>query len=113
MSASSSLSSRLPSPEPASAPPDQPPAQPARWTTCRAEAVVWGTGTVGGHPVAVAVLDFGFMGGSIGALTGELISRAARRALADRRCLVIVCASGGARMQEGAISLMQLARTSQ
>ncbi|TML32882.1 MAG: acetyl-CoA carboxylase carboxyltransferase subunit alpha, partial [Actinobacteria bacterium] len=64
-------------------------------------------------PVVVAVIDFEFMGGSIGAVAGELIARAARRALDRRTPLLLVCASGGARMQEGAISLMQLAKTSQ
>ena len=78
-----------------------------------AEAAVWGTGALEGYPIVVAALDFGFMGGSIGGVTGELIARAARRALADRTPLLLVCASGGARMQEGTIALMQLAKTSQ
>jgi acetyl-CoA carboxylase carboxyl transferase subunit beta len=56
------------------------------------------------------VMDFGFMGGSMGAVVGEKITRAAERALAERRALVIVSASGGARMQEGTIALMQMAK---
>lgn len=85
----------------------------AQQKTGFAEAAVWGTGAIEGHPVVIAVLDFGFMGGSIGGATGELIARAARRALADRTPLLLACASGGARMQEGTIALMQLAKTSQ
>ncbi|MEJ2855607.1 MULTISPECIES: acetyl-CoA carboxylase carboxyl transferase subunit alpha [unclassified Saccharothrix] len=85
----------------------------AQATTGRNEAAVCGAATIGGHPVVVAALDFAFMGGSIGGLTGELVSRAARLALSTRAPLLIVSASGGARMQEGAISLMQLAKTSQ
>ncbi|QUG99418.1 acetyl-CoA carboxylase carboxyltransferase subunit alpha [Saccharopolyspora erythraea] len=77
------------------------------------EAVLCGTGTIDGAPVVVAALDFGFLGGSVGGVTGELVARAARTALDRRTPLVLVCASGGARMQEGTISLMQLAKTSQ
>ncbi|MEV2274680.1 acetyl-CoA carboxylase carboxyltransferase subunit alpha [Nocardiopsis sp. NPDC049922] len=85
----------------------------ARRGTGRAEAAVWGTGAVGGWPVVLACLDFAFMGGSVGGATGELIARAARHAVATRTPLVLVSASGGARMQEGALSLMQLAKTAQ
>lgn len=85
----------------------------AQRATGRTEAAVWGQGEVGGHRVVVAALDFAFMGGSIGGTTGELITRAARHALAERLPLILVSASGGARMQEGALSLMQLARTAQ
>lgn len=85
----------------------------AQRRTGSVEAAVWGTGTVEGHAVVVAVLNFAFLGGSIGGVTGELVARAARRALADQTPLLLVSASGGARMQEGAISLMQLAKTSQ
>ncbi|MGP4046392.1 acetyl-CoA carboxylase carboxyl transferase subunit alpha [Streptomyces sp. 2A115] len=77
------------------------------------DAVVCVSATVGGLPLVVAALDFGFLGGSVGSVAGELIARAARRALADRIPLLIISASGGARMQEGAISLMQLAKTGQ
>ena len=85
----------------------------ARARTGLAEAAVRGTGTIGGRPVVVAALDFGFLGGSVGGVTGELVARAARTALHTRTPLLIVSASGGARMQEGAVSLMQLAKTSQ
>ncbi|MEU9887718.1 acetyl-CoA carboxylase carboxyltransferase subunit alpha [Sphaerisporangium sp. NPDC051011] len=77
------------------------------------ESVIWGTGTIEDMPLVVAVMAFEFMGGSVGGVTGELIARAARHALAERLPLLLVTASGGARMQEGAISLMQLAKTSQ
>lgn len=85
----------------------------ARRATGRSEAAVWGPARIGDHAVVVAVLDFAFMGGSIGGLTGELIARAARYALEHRTPLILVSASGGARMQEGALSLMQLAKTAQ
>lgn len=65
-----------------------------------------------GVPLVVAAMDFGFMGGSLGALAGSAVSGAARVALADGLPLLAVTASGGARMQEGAISLMQMAKTS-
>ena len=66
---------------------------------------------IGGTPVAMCVMDFGFMGGSMGAVVGEKVTRAAEHALAARVPLVIVSASGGARMQEGTLALMQLAKT--
>jgi len=76
------------------------------------DAVRTGTGTLEGEPIALAVMDFKFMGGSMGSVVGEKIARIARLALEERRPLVIVSASGGARMQEGVLSLMQLAKTS-
>ncbi|MGN9891677.1 acetyl-CoA carboxylase carboxyltransferase subunit alpha [Micromonospora sp. L31] len=85
----------------------------ARAGTGLAEAVVCGTATIGRHPCALAVMDFRFLGGSLGAAVGELITRAAERALEDAVPLVLVTASGGARMQEGALSLMQMATVSQ
>ncbi|PWR08809.1 acetyl-CoA carboxylase carboxyl transferase subunit beta [Micromonospora acroterricola] len=85
----------------------------ARASTGLTEAVVCGTATIGGHPAALAVMDFRFLGGSLGCAVGELITRAAERALDDRIPLVLVTASGGARMQEGALSLMQMATVSQ
>ncbi|MDG4781610.1 acetyl-CoA carboxylase carboxyltransferase subunit alpha [Micromonospora sp. WMMD961] len=85
----------------------------ARASTGLVEAVVCATATIGGHPVAVAVMDFRFLGGSLGCAVGELITRTAERALDDRTPLVLVTASGGARMQEGALSLMQMATVSQ
>jgi acetyl-CoA carboxylase carboxyl transferase beta subunit/acetyl-CoA carboxylase carboxyl transferase alpha subunit len=83
----------------------------AQATTGMRDAAVWGTGAIGGTPVALCVMDFGFMGGSMGAVVGEKVTRAAERALADRIPLVVVSASGGARMQEGTLALMQLAKT--
>ncbi len=71
-----------------------------------------GTATLEGEPVHLAVMDFKVMGGSMGSVVGEKIARLGQRALAARIPLLIVSASGGARMQEGVISLMQLAKTS-
>ncbi|WP_410809076.1 acetyl-CoA carboxylase carboxyltransferase subunit alpha [Micromonospora sp. 067-2] len=85
----------------------------ARAGTGLAEAVVCGTASIGGHPAVLAVMDFRFLGGSLGCAVGELITRAAERALDDRTALILVTASGGARMQEGALSLMQMATISQ
>ncbi len=76
------------------------------------EAVVTGTCDIGEHPACVAVLDFKFMGGSMASAVGEKVARATKAALEQRRFLVIVSSSGGARMQEGILSLMQLAKTS-
>jgi acetyl-CoA carboxylase carboxyl transferase subunit beta len=75
------------------------------------DAAVWGFGKVEGTRVAIVVMDFGFMGGSMGAVVGEKVARAAEAALAERIPLVVVSASGGARMQEGTLALMQLAKT--
>jgi acetyl-CoA carboxylase carboxyl transferase subunit beta len=76
------------------------------------EACLAGTGTMGGRPVAIAVLDFSFMGGSMGVVVGERVALAAEAALAQRCPLIVVSSSGGARMHEGALSLMQMAKTS-
>jgi acetyl-CoA carboxylase carboxyl transferase subunit beta len=76
------------------------------------DAVLTGRGTLTGLPLYLGVMEFAFMGGSMGAVVGEKIARLARRALDERAPLVLVSASGGARMQEGALSLMQLAKTS-
>jgi acetyl-CoA carboxylase carboxyl transferase subunit beta len=76
------------------------------------EAMVTGTCEVGGHRVVVGALDFRFMGGSMASVVGEKIARAAQRAIEDRAFLVLVSTSGGARMQEGILSLMQMAKTS-
>ncbi len=83
----------------------------AQLATGMRDAAVWGIGTIDGRSVAICVMDFGFMGGSMGAVVGEKVTRAAEHALATRTPLVIVAASGGARMQEGTLSLMQLAKT--
>jgi acetyl-CoA carboxylase carboxyl transferase subunit beta len=77
----------------------------------RQDAIVVGEGTVGGVKTIVTVFDFGFMGGSMGMGVGEAIVTAAKRAVATKSALVILPASGGARMQEGALSLMQMPRT--
>jgi acetyl-CoA carboxylase carboxyl transferase subunit beta len=76
------------------------------------EAVLTGAGTIEGSGVVAAAMEFGFLGGSMGAVVGEKIARAAERAAETRTPLVIFSASGGARMQEGTLSLMQLAKTS-
>src|SRR6185437_15400909 len=75
------------------------------------DAAVRGTGAIEGQPVSICVMDFGFMGGSMGAVVGEKVTRAAEDALVDRIPLIVVSASGGARMQEGTLALMQLAKT--
>ncbi|HEY6148586.1 MAG TPA: acetyl-CoA carboxylase, carboxyltransferase subunit beta [Thermoanaerobaculia bacterium] len=74
------------------------------------EAMVVGSGTMGGIPVIIAAMEFFFMGGSMGSVVGEKVVRAAERALAERKPLLIVSTSGGARMQEGILSLMQMAK---
>jgi len=84
----------------------------ARIKSKLAEAVAAGTAKISGVPVVLCVMDFAFMGGSMGSVVGEKISRAIEYAAAKRIPLVIVSASGGARMQEGIFSLMQMAKTS-
>ena len=76
------------------------------------EAVQTGTGQVNGIPVAIGIMDFQFMGGSMGSVVGEKITRLIEYATNQRLPLIIVCASGGARMQEGSLSLMQMAKIS-
>jgi acetyl-CoA carboxylase carboxyl transferase subunit beta len=76
------------------------------------EAVISGTGRIAGHALALAVMDFRFIGGSMGSVVGEKITRAIELAQEKRLPLLIVSASGGARMQEGIFSLMQMAKTS-
>nr|YP_010848855.1 acetyl-CoA carboxylase carboxyltransferase beta subunit [Alyxia sinensis]WEV93505.1 acetyl-CoA carboxylase carboxyltransferase beta subunit [Alyxia sinensis] len=76
------------------------------------EAVQTGTGKLNGIPVAVGVMDFQFMGGSMGSVVGEKITRLIEYATNQLLPLIIVCASGGARMQEGSLSLMQMAKIS-
>jgi acetyl-CoA carboxylase carboxyl transferase subunit beta len=85
----------------------------ARKKTGNREAAVFGTGTISGHPLVVAAMDFQFMGGSMGGGVGEIITQAAEHALTTNTPLLIIASSGGARMQEGCVSLMQLAKTSQ
>ncbi|MFO0038512.1 MAG: acetyl-CoA carboxylase, carboxyltransferase subunit beta [Synechococcaceae cyanobacterium] len=76
------------------------------------DAVVTGLGRLEGMPLALGVMDFRFMGGSMGSVVGEKLTRLIEEATARRWPLLIVCASGGARMQEGMLSLMQLAKIS-
>ena len=76
------------------------------------DAVICGSGTLNGQPVQICALELKFIGGSMGAVVGEKITRSIERSIAEKMPLIIVSASGGARMQEGAISLMQLAKLS-
>lgn len=85
----------------------------AQKNTDLTEAVITGEAKMGGIPVVLSVMDFGFMGASMGSVVGEKITRAAELAADKKLPLISVAASGGARMQEGIISLMQMAKTSQ
>jgi acetyl-CoA carboxylase carboxyl transferase subunit beta len=76
------------------------------------DGVQTGIGQLGGLPVALGVMDFRFMGGSMGSVVGEKLTRLIERATRERLPVVIVCTSGGARMQEGMLSLMQMAKIS-
>ena len=76
------------------------------------DAVQSATGTVGGHPMSIAAMDFSFIGGSMGSVVGEVIARAIKRAYENNMAMLIISQSGGARMMEGALSLMQMAKTS-
>ena len=76
------------------------------------DAVRTGTGKINGVPSVVGVMDFGFIGGSMGSVVGEKIARAIGKAIKSKIPMIIVSSSGGARMMEGALSLMQLAKTS-
>ncbi len=83
----------------------------ARLSTGARDAAIRGVGRIGGEAVSVCIMDFAFMGGSMGAVVGEKVTRAAEDALDERLPLLVVSASGGARMQEGTLALMQLVRT--
>ena len=83
----------------------------ARAATGIRDAALWGYGEIGGTRVAICVMDFAFMGGSMGSVVGEKVTRAAEGARDERVPLIVVSASGGARMQEGTLALMQLAKT--
>ena len=76
------------------------------------DTVVSGTGLIEGYKVAIAVMDFSFLGGTMGSVAGERITRAIEWATANRSAVLVVSASGGARMYEGMLSLMQMAKTS-
>jgi acetyl-CoA carboxylase carboxyl transferase subunit beta len=67
--------------------------------------------TISGHPTALGILDFNFLGGSMGSVVGERYTRLAKAAIEERRAFVVIASSGGARMQEGLFSLMQMAKT--
>jgi acetyl-CoA carboxylase carboxyl transferase subunit beta len=75
------------------------------------DAVVTGRLSIGGQPAMIAVMDFKFFAGSMGSVVGEKITRAVELAIAEKRGVIIVSASSGARMQEGMLSLMQMAKT--
>ena len=83
----------------------------AQKTTGEAEAMLLAEGEMGRTPVVIAAQDFSFMGGSMGMYVGNAIIRAAERAVELKRPLILFSAAGGARMQEGILSLMQLPRT--
>lgn len=83
----------------------------ARAETGRQDAIVVARGTIGGVPVVIAALDFDFMGGSMGAAVGEGLVVAAKEAVKSGAAMIAIPASGGARMQEGAVSLMQMPRS--
>lgn len=76
------------------------------------EAVLAGEATIDGFPVVIAVMDFNFMGGSMGSVVGEKITLAIEKSLETGKPLILITTAGGARMQEGLISLMQMAKTS-
>ncbi len=84
----------------------------ARKSSGLPEAIVSGVGKVGGHLVYAGAMDMSFIGGSMGSAVGEKITRLAERALDNRGALIVFSASGGARMQEGTLSLMQMAKIS-
>jgi len=81
-------------------------------TTGLYDAVRTGTGKINGHNVVAAIMDFAFIGGSMGSVVGEKIARAIQKSIKTKYPLIIISKSGGARMMEGALSLMQLAKTS-
>lgn len=86
--------------------------QKAREDTGLDDAILNAVGKMGEHDVVLSVMEYAFIGGSMGAVVGETIARAADRSLTTRNPLIIVAASGGARMMEGIVSLMQLAKIS-
>jgi len=84
----------------------------AREATGLAEAIVTGEGTINGHPVVIGAMDSRFVMGSMGSVVGEKVTRAFERGLEKKLPVIIFSASGGARMQEGILALMQMAKTS-
>jgi acetyl-CoA carboxylase carboxyl transferase subunit beta len=83
----------------------------AQLATGMRDAAVWGIGRLDGRRIAICAMDFAFMGGSMGSVVGEKVTRAIEAAYDERVPLIVVSASGGARMQEGTLALMQLAKT--
>ncbi len=81
-------------------------------TTGLRDAVITATGAIERLAVEIVAMEYGFIGGSMGVVVGEKITRAVERALATRRPLIVICCSGGARMMEGTLSLMQMAKIS-
>ena len=86
--------------------------QQAKQTSGLPEAIINGRGTVGDHPVVAGAMDMLFIGGSMGSAVGEKVTRLIERAMNEHSAVVIFSASGGARMQEGTLSLMQMAKIS-
>jgi len=84
----------------------------AQESTGQKEAIICGEAKIEGQPVMLGIFEFNFLGGSLGSAVGEKITRLIERAIERRVGVVIFCASGGARMQEGILSLMQMAKTS-
>lgn len=84
----------------------------ARKATGMEDALLTGTASIGGHRVSLCALEFGFMGGSMGSVVGEKVTRGIEGAIADRTPFIAISCSGGARMQESVLSLMQMAKTS-
>jgi acetyl-CoA carboxylase carboxyl transferase subunit beta len=84
----------------------------AREATGLDDAILSAVGRMGPHEVVVCAMEYGFIGGSMGAVVGETIARAVDRARVERKPLIVVAASGGARMMEGVVSLMQMAKIS-
>jgi acetyl-CoA carboxylase carboxyl transferase subunit beta len=84
----------------------------AKKTSGLPEAIINGRGTVGDHPVVAAAMDMSFIGGSMGSAVGEKVTRLIERAMEEHSAVIIFSASGGARMQEGTLSLMQMAKIS-
>jgi acetyl-CoA carboxylase carboxyl transferase subunit beta len=76
------------------------------------DAIINASGTLNGRPVFVSAMEYSFIGGSMGAVVGEAITRAVERACAQKKPIIVVSASGGARMMEGVVSLMQMAKIS-
>ncbi len=84
----------------------------ARQNTGLNDAVITGEGTIGGFPVVAAVMSFDFMTGTLGSVVGEKVTRAIETAMQKKYPLIVFSTSGGARMQESILSLMQMAKTS-